>query len=99
MTDWIPGTKLCVPAFKISHGEVNANGAGDALFSGFCLAASSWAARKQSNDWKVTPAVAGKFASLVAWQRCDAKTRDGKGMRSADTLMEMIRQNDLPESL
>ncbi|KAL7508558.1 hypothetical protein ACHAXN_011683 [Cyclotella atomus] len=99
MSDWIPGTKVCVPAFKISHGDVNTNGAGDALFSGFCLAASSWAASQQSDEWKVTPNVAGTFASLVAWQRCDAKTRSGEGMRSADTLMKMIRHNNLPETL
>lgn len=94
MKHWTPGMKYCVPAFKIAHGEVNTNGAGDALFSGFCLAASSWAESKH-----VTPDVAGKFASLVAWQRCDAKTRDGQGMRSAESLMKMIQNGDLPESL
>ena len=36
MKDWTLGTKICVPAYKNDHGEVNANGAGDALFSGFC---------------------------------------------------------------
>jgi sugar/nucleoside kinase (ribokinase family) len=99
MTDWIPGTKVCIPAFKIAHGEINANGAGDALFSGFCLAASSWAANKQSDQWKVTPEVAGKFASLVAWQRCDAKTRDGTGMKTADLLIDMIQCGDLPDAI
>eukprot|EP00804_Cyclotella_cryptica_P020935 CCRYP_009277-RA/>CCRYP_009277-RA protein AED:0.01 eAED:-0.00 QI:0/-1/0/1/-1/0/1/0/400 len=99
MRDWTPGTRACVPAFKISHGEINANGAGDALFSGFCLAASSWAANKQSDQWKVTPEVAAKFASLVAWQRCDVTTRDGTGMKSADLLMDMLKSGDLPEAI
>jgi len=98
MKDWIPGTQVCVPAFKIS-GEVNANGAGDALFAGFCLAASSWMATKQRDEWRVTPHVAGTFASLVAWQRCDTKTRDGLGMKSADALMDMIKCGNLPEAL
>ena len=70
MTGWIPGAKICAPAFKIDCGKVNVNGAGDALFSGFCLAASSWSADKQC---KVTPEVAGQFASLEAWQRCGAR--------------------------
>ena len=101
-SQWIPGTQVGVPAFRIAHGDVNANGAGDALFSGFCLAASSWGYATQqrldkSNRWRVTPHVAGTFASLVAWQRCDAKTRDGDGMRSAMRLMEMINQSDLPD--
>ena len=99
MKDWIPGTQVCVPAFKISHGDINTNGAGDALFSGFCLAASSWATSKQDGGRQVNPEVAGKFASLVAWQRCDAHTRDGKGMRSADTLLDMIQNHNLPELL
>eukprot|EP00581_Thalassiosira_minuscula_P012456 CAMPEP_0183725110 /NCGR_PEP_ID=MMETSP0737-20130205/19624_1 /TAXON_ID=385413 /ORGANISM="Thalassiosira miniscula, Strain CCMP1093" /LENGTH=389 /DNA_ID=CAMNT_0025955941 /DNA_START=90 /DNA_END=1255 /DNA_ORIENTATION=- len=88
---WTPGTQVRVPAFQIAHGDINANGAGDALFSGFCLAASSWGCAMESEDWKVTPQVAGQFASLVAWQRCDAKTRDGDGMKSAACLMELIR--------
>lgn len=101
---WEPGMQVRVPAFRIPHGEVNANGAGDALFSGFCLAASSWGCvmeRKigSSDEWKVTPRLAGTFASLVAWQRCDAKTRDGDGMRSAVELMEQIVQGNLPEVL
>lgn len=98
MQGWTPGTKVHVPAFKITHGEVNTNGAGDALFSGFCLASSSWATHR-GEQWKVTPDVAGKFASLVAWQRCDAKTRDGIGMRSANALMDMIKNENLPEHI
>merc|ERR1712008_50393 len=79
ISQWTPGTQVRIPAFQIAHGEINANGAGDALFSGFCLAASSWGCvmeqRLCKNEyWKVTPHVAGTFASLVAWQRCDAKT-------------------------
>ena len=90
---------------------MNANGAGDALFSGFCLAASSWGCaleqlictdRSSSNDkeqWKVSPQVAGTFASLVAWQRCNTKTRDGDGMKSARQLMQLIYEDKLPDVL
>jgi len=104
ISQWMPGTQVRVPAFQIKHGEVNANGAGDALFSGFCLAASSWGCEMErqlykSDEWKVTPHVAGTFASLVAWQRCDAKTRDGDGMRSAAELMTLISQGNLPDVL
>ncbi|KAL3827140.1 hypothetical protein ACHAXA_002375 [Cyclostephanos tholiformis] len=72
VSGWKPGQQVRIPAFQISHGEVNANGAGDALFSGFCLAASSWGhtiKRQLCRDeaWRVTPQVAGTFASLVAW--------------------------------
>ena len=102
-SSWIPGTQVRVPAYKID-GDVNANGAGDALFSGFCLAASSWGDAQQrlcgdDNDWTITPQVAGTFASLVAWQRCDSKTRDGEGMRSAVKLMKMIHAGELPDTL
>ncbi|KAL7466822.1 hypothetical protein ACHAXS_010472 [Conticribra weissflogii] len=110
---WTPGMQVPVPAYTIGHGEVNANGAGDALFAGFCLVVSSWGedAVKRlhggsnakgddgNNAWEVTPEIAGAFASLVAWQRCDARTRDGEGMKSAFELMEMIRNGDFPEVL
>ena len=104
ISNWTPGTQVRIPAFKIAHGEVNANGAGDALFSGFCLGASSWGCKIESQlckdeKWKVSPQVAGTFASLVAWQRCDARTRDGDGMKSAVALMELIRQDNLPDEL
>jgi sugar/nucleoside kinase (ribokinase family) len=104
LSQWTPGTQVHVPAFQIPHGEINANGAGDALFSGFCLAASSWGGVMerqicQNEEWKVTPQVAGTFASLVAWQRCDAKTRDGDNMKSAVQLVELIRQGNLPDAL
>jgi len=110
ISQWIPGTQVRIPAFQID-GEVNANGAGDALFSGFCLAASSWGCaleqlictdRSSSNDkeqWKVSPQVAGTFASLVAWQRCNTKTRDGDGMKSARQLMQLIYEDKLPDVL
>ena len=91
MSQWHAGTQVHVPAFKIEHGNVNTNGAGDALFAGFSLAASSWGSKS-----KVCPFNAGTFASLVAWQRCDAKTRDGEGMRSAEALMDMINNQKLP---
>ncbi|KAL9180425.1 hypothetical protein ACHAXT_008395 [Thalassiosira profunda] len=101
---WAPGTQVRIPAYKIAHGEVNANGAGDALFAGFCLAASSWGDDIErtlggDGEWKVTPEVAGTFASLVAWQRCDARTRDGVGMKKAQDLMKCIQQGDLPDVL
>ncbi|KAL7443242.1 hypothetical protein ACHAXH_005620 [Discostella pseudostelligera] len=104
LSQWTPGLQIRIPAFKIGHGMVNANGAGDALFSGFCLAASSWGyvvARQMcvENEWRVTPQVAGTFASLVAWQRCDTKTRDGVGMKSATELMHLIYTGNLPENL
>ena len=104
MSQWTPGSQVRIPAFQISHGKVNANGAGDALFSGFCLAASSWGCaleRRLSKVevWRVTPHVAGTFSSLVAWQRCDAITRDGNGMRSAEELMELICDGNLPDEL
>ena len=60
-----------IPAFKITHDEVNENGAGDAVFSGFCLAdTSSWGCNMESQlckdeEWKRSPQVAGTFASLV----------------------------------
>ena len=92
ISDWNPGEQVRVGAFKV-EGDLNANGAGDALFSGFCLAASSWGGRCEV---ELTPRVAGVFASLVAWQRCDSRTRDGEGMRSASRLMEMIKEDDLP---
>lgn len=94
MSQWDAGTQVHVPAFKIEHCGVNTNGAGDALFAGFSLAASSWGSK-----WKVCPLNAGTFASLVAWQRCDSKTRDGDGMRSAEALMEMIYGEKLPATL
>jgi len=94
MSQWSAGTQVHVPAFKIEHGGVNTNGAGDALFAGFSLAASSWGSK-----WKVCPLNAGTFASLVAWQRCDSKTRDGEGMRSAEALIDMINEQKLPAVL
>ena len=94
MSHWNAGTQVHVPAFKIEHGGVNTNGAGDALFAGFSLAASSWGSK-----WKTCPLNAGTFASLVAWQRCDSKTRDGDGMRSAEALMDMILNQKLPATL
>jgi hypothetical protein len=47
---------------------INTNGAGDALFAGFC-----WIVATQET---VTVEQAGRFASLVARQRCDTRTRN-----------------------
>jgi sugar/nucleoside kinase (ribokinase family) len=104
MSQWDAGTQVHIPAFKIDHGDVNTNGAGDALFAGFSLAASSWGTAMEdrlcgNGEWKVCPSAAGSFASLVAWQRCDAKTRDGDGMRSAQTLLQMVCDQKLPATL
>jgi sugar/nucleoside kinase (ribokinase family) len=94
MCQWDAGTQVHIPAFKIEHGIVNTNGAGDALFAGFSLAASSWGSK-----WKACPFTAGTFASLVAWQRCDSRTRDGEGMRGAEELVDMIHEKKLPAIL
>jgi sugar/nucleoside kinase (ribokinase family) len=114
ISQWIPGSYARIPAYEID-GEVNANGAGDALFAGFCLAASSWGSSTGqkvgsssgsrttsiSNDCAVvvTPQVAGTFASLVAWQRCDTKKRDGIGMMNAVELMNTVCNGDLPKAI
>lgn len=104
LSQWTPGLQIRIPAFKIGHGLVNSNGAGDALFSGFCLAASSWGCVIEQQlclgrEWSVSPQVAGIFASLVAYQRCDSKTREGVGMKSAAELMRMIFTDNLPDIL
>ena len=72
------------------------------LVSGFCLAASSWGYAIEERlsgglgeEWRVTPRVAGTFASLVAWQRCYVKTRDGSGMKRAVELIKLIRDGCL----
>ena len=95
ISNWNSGEQVRIGAFKV-EGDLNANGAGDALFSGFCFAASSWGSQCET---ELTPKVAGTFASLVAMQRCDSRTRDGEGMRSASRLMEMIKEDDLPDVL
>jgi hypothetical protein len=117
ISQWIPGSYARIPAYEID-GEVNANGAGDALFAGFCLAASSWGSWRSSIGQKigsssgcrttsisnecvvvVTPQVAGTFASLVAWQRCDTMKRDGIGMMNALELMNTVCNGDLPKAI
>eukprot|EP00591_Stephanopyxis_turris_P013517 CAMPEP_0195510468 /NCGR_PEP_ID=MMETSP0794_2-20130614/3104_1 /TAXON_ID=515487 /ORGANISM="Stephanopyxis turris, Strain CCMP 815" /LENGTH=374 /DNA_ID=CAMNT_0040637895 /DNA_START=142 /DNA_END=1266 /DNA_ORIENTATION=- len=90
MKGWTPGSTVRVPAFHIGEDQINANGAGDALFSGFCFASSM----VNVND--VNLEQAGTFASLVAWQRCNIKTRDGDGMLGSKTLMDMVQKQDLP---
>ena len=112
ISQWIPGSYARIPAYEID-GEVNANGAGDALFAGFCLAASSWgssigqkvgssgsSSTSISNECVVvTPQVAGTFASLVAWQRCDTRKRDGMGMMNASELMNIVCNGHLPKAI
>lgn len=113
ISQWIPGSYARIPAYEID-GEVNANGAGDALFAGFCLAASSRggsigqkigssgssSSTSISNECVVvTPQVAGTFASLVAWQRCDTRKRDGMGMMNASELMNIVCNGHLPKAI
>lgn len=112
ISQWLPGSYARIHAYEID-GEVNANGAGDALFAGFCLAASSWgssigqkigssgSAPSISNECVVvvTPQVAGTFASLVAWQRCDTRKRDGIGMMNAVELMTIVCNGQLPKAI
>ena len=81
---WSPGQSVRSPAFSIA-GEINANGAGDALFSSFC-----WAASTQDD---ITLEQAGTFASLVARQRCDVLTRDAPKY-TATELVGMVKRGD-----
>jgi sugar/nucleoside kinase (ribokinase family) len=92
ISHWKAGSSVHVPAFAID-GEINANGAGDALFSGFC-----WAAGNNSNEHLLTLEQAGNFASLVARQRCDVKTRDDPA-QDAEALLEMVRKGALPPAI
>lgn len=88
ISGWAAGSSIHVPAFQI-EGDVNANGAGDALFSGFCLAAM-WEEGKS-----IGVKEASEFASLVARQRCDMKTRDNP-VEGAGALMERVHRGELP---
>ena len=81
---WTAGRCVRCPAFSIT-GEINANGAGDALFSSFC-----WAASTQDD---MTLEQAGAFASLVARQRCDVLTRD-EPKYTATELVRMVKHGD-----
>jgi len=81
---WTTGQCVRCPAFSIT-GEINANGAGDALFSSCCWAAST-------QDY-LTLEQAGTFASLVARQRCDVSTRDEPKYTAAE-LVRMVKNGD-----
>ena len=104
---WIPGSDVRVPAYALTGGEVNVNGAGDALFAGFCLGASwTTAGRRGDNSveegggFGVSAEEAGKFASLVARQRCDVRTRDGGvGMEGSTELMRCVKTGEMPDSI
>mmetsp|Transcript_37742 Transcript_37742/g.43106 ORF Transcript_37742/g.43106 Transcript_37742/m.43106 type:complete len:388 (-) Transcript_37742:30-1193(-) len=89
---WKAGSNIHIPAFAIPEGrKINTNGAGDALFAGFCWAASSIE--------KLTLEQAGNFASLVARQRCDSTTRDittPSSRDDANTLLDMVLSGKLP---
>ena len=88
---WTSGTSVRVPAYQIDgEGNVNANGAGDALFSGFC-----WAAATQED---LSLEQCGMVASLVARQRCDVRTRDTPSHRAED-LVKLVRDGKLPPAL
>ena len=88
--NWKPQSTVRVPAFAIAPGNVNANGAGDALFAGFCFAAATMEG--------ATLEQAGTFASLVARQRCDIQTRDNPA-QTADQIAALVRAGDLPPKL
>lgn len=90
-TSWTSGTSVRVPAYQIDgDGNVNANGAGDALFSGFC-----WAAATQED---LSLEQCGMVASLVARQRCDVRTRDTPSHRAED-LVKLVKGGKLPPAL
>lgn len=76
-----------VPAFAVQGADVNANGAGDALFSGFC-----WVAATQDD---LSLEQAGAFASLVARQRCDPRTRDSPSQTAMD-LVCLVKKKEFP---
>ena len=87
---WKPASTVRVPAFAVDAGDVNANGAGDALFGGFCLAAGTMEG--------ATLQETGTFASLVARQRCDIKTRDTP-QHNAEKIMKIVRPGELPPAI
>uniref|UniRef100_A0A7S2EFW1 Carbohydrate kinase PfkB domain-containing protein n=1 Tax=Trieres chinensis TaxID=1514140 RepID=A0A7S2EFW1_TRICV len=94
---WSVGANVRAPAFAID-GEVNANGAGDALFAGFCLGAS-WPS-EDLGGCSLTASEAGLLAAMVARQRCDAQTRDGGGdMEGSMRLMERVKGGNLPKAI
>ncbi|CAB9497496.1 pfkB family carbohydrate kinase [Seminavis robusta] len=88
--NWKAQSAVRVPAFAVAENNVNANGAGDALFSGFCYAAATMEG--------ATLEQAGTFASLVARQRCDVQTRD-KPEHDATKIAELVRTGNLPSVL
>jgi len=88
--NWKASSTARIPAFAVNAGDVNANGAGDALFAAFCFAAATMEG--------ATLEQIGTFASLVARQRCDVKTRDAP-QYDAKKIMEIVRKGDLPERI
>lgn len=84
---WKLASFVRIPAFAVDAGDVNANGAGDALFSAFCFAAAIM-------DGATLQEV-GTFAALVARQRCDVKTRDTP-QHSAEKIIQIVRSGELP---
>lgn len=87
---WKASSSVRIPAFAIAAGDVNANGAGDALFSGFCFAAANMDGASLQE--------VGTFAALVARQRCDVKTRDTPE-HSAAKIMQIVRSGVLPPAI
>ena len=81
-----------VPAYQIDgEGNVNANGAGDALFAGFC-----WVVATQSD---LSLEQCGQVASLIARQRCDIRTRDTPS-HTADDIVELVKSGkNLPRTM
>mmetsp|Transcript_1773 Transcript_1773/g.7722 ORF Transcript_1773/g.7722 Transcript_1773/m.7722 type:complete len:119 (-) Transcript_1773:27-383(-) len=98
LTSWCPSwCPWCCPPFgRVSEGAtVNTNGAGDALVGGFVLA-STWP------EEQISAEEAGRFASLVARQRCDSSLREGpkaaggEAFEEATALMERVKLAKYP---
>ena len=91
-SSWEAGSTIHIPAFAIPEGQINTNGAGDALFSGFCYALAT------TMETKLTMKQVGEFASLVAYQRCNINTRD-KPSHDVDGLLDMVLNGNLPPTI
>ena len=80
-----------VPAIPIEDGKVNANGAGDALFSGFCYVMTQTKSKSKNNlNLSLSLAQMGVFATLVARQRCNVETRDHPKYTAEDLLQLVL---------
>ena len=97
ISEWEAGSQIRIPAYAIESGEINTNGAGDALFAGFCFAVTATTADDYSCF--LTLEQAGKFAALVARQRCDVQTRESPSHDHYE-LLDMVRNDhNLPPTI